>query len=1204
MSMSTGTLESRASRLAAVVSRTRLSFVATVLAAGLLLACAVAIVSVACGLLLDLAAPLSVPGRVAVVCGWWAAVAVAGVIFVCLPAGRRPVVASMALRIERALGGIQNRLLTVVDLARPGRAAGFHTSDGRELRPELVSQLLDQTQDRMRGFRASQVLPWRAVLRNLLLLAAAAAVIAALYLGLGERFVVTLRRLLDPTADIPPATWLQLESPGDLDVLAGEPFAIEGRVVRSVVGEVDLVFYDTAGRASRQPMRTAQAGTFTATLEGLDEPCRYRLEGGNTWTKTHDIRILKRPEILAVTRRVRLPDYMRIPTPLAVEPEATQIRAPVGATAEFEVLATAEAVEGDLTFFERALETTMVERFDERVWFEDDLPRDAVSESLWKWTTADAAGGLRCFTFAGDARPLSMRTKLEPLVLPRDRLESRAVMVMARIDAVDPPTKLSMLLDHQAGRTELVWGAVDKAPPGPGVARVAAGPLPAPGSWSRLTAPLKSAANLAGQTVTGVTFSVDRGRILLDRPGWVERSEEAVTQPVDTRQGAIPLARIATPTEAPGLPPESRWLGEAPVAQPVWASIELRSAQGHANRPAPPVEIVPTIDAPPSIVVDKAQEVLTLKVADDVPIRGRGFDDWGIDAVSVLIGPDPEHLAEPAPLSDVSLSPSPPPTELPFASVLTTEMLGIGPGKSAAWKLRIRDTKGQIADTPVFRVTVLTPPESELAKTQVPSLAQARRRAEQLAKEAEKRAEPLDARQETVRQALAVGEQPEKKSVDEIAQRLDQERRLAEQLAQTVEKAAGEAAKSDLVPQAQREMLADLAAEAQALEQRLAGRAEAAKAPAADAAGSADEAPQAAVKPEQTPAEIAAAAKAERVAVAPRQQQVAAAAEELASALQEVEQRLDAHGAALQLGALAKDLAHRAERLTDRDQPGEKTPAQKQATRQQIRDVEQILGQRFPDPKPATSPGAGQDPPHDTPPTPSAGAPPQASQDAPPQASAVQPAPSDASPPATEPTPTAAAAAGQAATVTARLAARLADQLAGGPGDPPDALPSVAETPQGPSAMSAGAVQELLESREVQQALTMAERARRLQERAAAAAAHAEAAAARRAQPSRPGDQAGPAPPGNGGREGGASTADGERAGTPGQTAGGAQTGRTDIDAADALRGLDAKQRAALYKLPPRIRDPLLEGMRQRGPAAYQDVIDTYFRQLGKDIPQ
>jgi hypothetical protein len=62
--------------------------------------------------------------------------------------------------------------------------------------------------------------------------------------------------------------------------------------------------------------------------------------------------------------------------------------------------------------------------------------------------------------------------------------------------------------------------------------------------------------------------------------------------------------------------------------------------------------------------------------------------------------------------------------------------------------------------------------------------------------------------------------------------------------------------------------------------------------------------------------------------------------------------------------------------------------------------------------------------------------------------------------------------------------------------------------------------------------------------------------------------------------------------------------GSTAIAPADAIRGLDARQRAALYKLPPHIRDPLLDGMRQRGPEAYQGVIDSYFRQLGRDIPQ
>ena len=137
----------------------------------------------------------------------------------------------------------------------------------------------------------------------------------------------------------------------------------------------------------------------------------------------------------------------------------------------------------------------------------------------------------------------------------------------------------------------------------------------------------------------------------------------------------------------------------------------------------------------------------------------------------------------------------------------------------------------------------------------------------------------------------------------------------------------------------------------------------------------------------------------------------------------------------------------------------------------------------------------------------------------------------------------------------------------------------------------------------------MAERAQRLQERAAAAAAAAARADAARDQADNnqpPGDQPGDKPgagPGGNGRTDEVALTD-ETSKPQGRSEGGAQTGRTDLEAAELLRGLDAKQRAAVYKLPPRIRDPLLEGMRQRGPAAYQNVIDTYFRQLGKDIPQ
>jgi hypothetical protein len=122
----------------------------------------------------------------------------------------------------------------------------------------------------------------------------------------------------------------------------------------------------------------------------------------------------------------------------------------------------------------------------------------------------------------------------------------------------------------------------------------------------------------------------------------------------------------------------------------------------------------------------------------------------------------------------------------------------------------------------------------------------------------------------------------------------------------------------------------------------------------------------------------------------------------------------------------------------------------------------------------------------------------------------------------------------------------------------------------------------------------MAERARRLEQQTSRRAAEQMAKGQQGAQ------QAASDQQGQGEGQPGATPT-----GEPTQVAtdGGSQVGQAVIKEAE-LRGLDAARRAAIYKLPPRVRDPLLEGMRERGPAAYQEVIDTYFRHLGKDIPQ
>jgi hypothetical protein len=1269
----------RMERLAGLVSRTRSGVLAAILATGLLLVLLAAVAWLIGGVLLDLAAPLPVGGRIAVLAGWWCVVAAAAALFVLAPALRRPSIDAVALRIERALGGMHNRLLTVIDLARRLRgqtgtqaaAAGYLDADGHTLRTGLVERLVTQTDERLRGFRGGRVVPWRAVGRATAWVAAGIGVVVLLIATLGERFSVTLERLRHPTADIPPATWLQLRSPGDLSVLVGEPFVIEAHVDRGATDDVSLVVIDAAGRHVRSPMSRVGPDTFSASLDGLTEPVRYRLEGGGTWTRTHAVAVVPRPEIVAVRREIRLPDYMRIDAPLPVAPEQRRIEAVEGSSVEFTALTSSEAATGAILLFERGFTDEVVERFDERVWFEDDLPRDAVAEPPWRWTTAEAAGGLRSFTFGTTGRSLSMRTRLEPLVLPKDRLTERSLMVMALPDAAAPPTWLTLLLEYDGGRTEIVWGDDAAAPRAERTHRHAAGPLPPAGSWTRLVAPLHDLGHLAGRSVTAATFAIDAGRIHLDRPGWVERREEIERRPVDRPAGTIGMARDDDagpampqtdphPVDGSHAAPHPHhaastgtWRGSVPVQRPLRAALEFLSARGHANLPDPPVDIAPTVDRPPAIVVSGVPETLTLSKADDVPLTGGAFDDWGLDRIDIRVGTDPRTLGSPQPLAGIALADRPPDTHMPLPPTITAEQLGLEAGVSVAWQLVVVDTKGQMAESPIFRVVVMAPPETDLARSQTPALAKARQAAERLARDAERAADALhaqradaeraveataakpkaaiseakraiDAQTPEARDRAAAAEQAardalesltpqEQAKVKEAQKALEKQRAAADAVAQQVKEAATQADESRLVPDAQAARLAELAADARALEQSL----------AADAR-----------LPEQ-------AAQLERLAEAARPEAVAEAAQNLAEALADVERQLDAAGAGMQIAALSRDLERRAEQLGD-------------------------LARSAPPPQPPTMPASAEDAAAqqaDATRDPAAS---QAPTEADRPSSSAAPSPADAARDAAareaareaireleqilgrdvaaERTATAedAAMAAEAAAETGRRAAELAAALAGGsppqapdgdsfvrpaadaegkadaqgkadgpstdaeppaqPGGKPGAQgrpqPGAEPTSQAaagsspPSADETAAPGPTVDDAEVRDALAMAQRARRLEARAAREAARdaqRQQAAAR--QQGEATDQAGTEP---------SPQAAAEPDGRPSD--GGAMSGRTAL--VDPLVGLGAAERAAVEALPPRVRQSLLDGMRQQGPEAYRPAIEAYFRALGRELPQ
>ena len=57
----------------------------------------------------------------------------------------------------------------------------------------------------------------------------------------------------------------------------------------------------------------------------------------------------------------------------------------------------------------------------------------------------------------------------------------------------------------------------------------------------------------------------------------------------------------------------------------------------------------------------------------------------------------------------------------------------------------------------------------------------------------------------------------------------------------------------------------------------------------------------------------------------------------------------------------------------------------------------------------------------------------------------------------------------------------------------------------------------------------------------------------------------------------------------------------TDVLATEApLAKLDPAMRRIFLKLPPRVREELLEGLRDEGPAGYERFVREYFRRLTK----
>lgn len=534
------------------------------------------------------------------------------------PLFRRLAPTHVARRIEKQLPGIHNRLVSCIDLEAKGTL---------DVSPTFHRRLLTEALDRIRAFRPRQVLDLLSLRRASVFALSAAVAFAVAFLLFSDRMPTALARIFLPFADIPPASGVEYAvSPGTADVLREENVTFAATVAK---GEPDALRLEMrgAGGAARwfdlSPNKNDPA-RWKATLdtvslgEGFQDGFRYRIHGGGTWSKEHAIRLVERPVLVSVRSAVHYPAYMAIPEPLPTPPQATKVFGPEGGTVEVIVQAEGQVASGEVQILAAGERQIPREEQAERVWIEDKPPVGAPVEGAWASETrqkrpahAEAAGvGSHGHWFNGD--PVGHAVTAGDILF-----------AYVYIPAANKPE--SILLEWHDGdgwEHRAYWGADRFRIHGKAgtASRRAAGPLPDADGWVRLEVPAAIVA-LEGKTLRGMAFRLHDGQAAFGRTGTVRLVEPTV---VVTR--SWPMTRNA----------DGEWTGKFPLDGSGLFRAELKNHAGHANKPMKELEFAATPDQPPQVVLERPGQDVVLSQPAAVPLTIAAFDDYGLERIDLL----------------------------------------------------------------------------------------------------------------------------------------------------------------------------------------------------------------------------------------------------------------------------------------------------------------------------------------------------------------------------------------------------------------------------------------------------------------------------------------------------------------------------------------------------------------------------------------
>ncbi len=679
-------LNPQATTIERLVSRTRTLLRRNTLLTGLALTVGAGLAWLLLASCLDMFIPLPIPLRVAAFIILAAVVLAALIGLMLRPALRPQSLQDIAFRIERMIPGMHNRLVTVIDLSRQDGSAAVDET--------FANRLVQQTQERLAGYKPEWVATPTPVRRSAAVAVLTLLTLVLLLVVVGERMDAAVKRILMPTAPIAPGSWVRIESvSGDTGVLQGEPTTIEARITRGSVTSLELLLRQQGGQWHTMPMvltSDGRGGKFQ--ISSVDTSYEYVIRGGGTWTSAHKITMIRRPLIESLAAAVRLPDYMAIAERRPVETETAQISAPLGSAIELKAKVGGDPVSGQIRLYKASTTTTQETRENELVWFDDELPGDAAEVGSWKWTAEKVYSGARAHTFAWNRKPYGFTTRLNKFSLPTDG----SIFVYAYLDPADKPDRITVSFLYNATTLELAWGT--PPPPGtpakPNTRTTEMGPIPVFGNWVRLEAEgskLLGGALSVPLPLSGVTFSIDKGRAWIDRVGALQRKVETIQKQTLEPTATIPMTHD---------PKSGEWRGEIPVQTDGSYAVEFFNARHDANPAMKPVSILCTVDQPPAVVVEKPGTSITIDKVEPIPMMVRAFDDYGVLEVGLQVGTDTKNFADPKWISHFD---TPAQNQLVLSSI-DPRLMALTPGASVYYRLVVKDRKQQVAYSDAFRL--------------------------------------------------------------------------------------------------------------------------------------------------------------------------------------------------------------------------------------------------------------------------------------------------------------------------------------------------------------------------------------------------------------------------------------------------------------------------------------------------------------------